>query len=82
MQQFEGLVFESEFKVLEPISKGRHSAVHRCISIKTGRMYAIKLQPKQHSSLLNGASILKHIQQGLKYNIDCGLPLCHYASRQ
>ena len=63
------------------MKRGRHSVIHRCISIKTGKMYAVKLQPKEHSSLLNEATILQRIQEELKYNIDCGVPLCHYARR-
>lgn len=70
-------IIAQEYKLLKLIAKGKHAEVYRCISIKTGKEYAAKIQPKGSNSLLREASLLSSIIKQSKIVADFGLPTCY-----
>jgi hypothetical protein len=39
------IIIGGEFKVIKELTKGRASQLHEGISLKNGRLFAVKLQP-------------------------------------
>lgn len=77
------IIIGGEFKVIKELSKGRASQMHEGISLKNGRLFAVKLQPLEKSdSILREATILRNIQQDYQFTVDYGLPFCHAAGKE
>lgn len=77
------VVIAAEFKVIRPVARGRSAQVSEGVSLKSGRTFAIKLQPLgEGDSVLREASILRSIQEDFQFAVDYGLPLCHVAGRE
>ena len=48
----EDLVISGEYKLIKLLITGKHSSVYQCISIKTGKEFAAKIQNNSSSALL------------------------------
>ncbi len=74
------LIIGDEFKVLEELRKGHSAKICEGMSLKDGKMFAVKLQSSdKSSSILREATLLRNIQQKYPLVVDHGIPYCYAA---